>query len=145
MKASLAGLLLALTVMIAGLSARPDGQVHITVLDVGQGDAILVEGDRGGRLLIDGGPDPDRLIVELDARIPPWDRRIDVLILSTPTRTMPAACPGWCRAIGSAGSSNRAWSDPAPHTTPFEPTSRSRLGHRSCSRQATDSSSTRSA
>jgi competence protein ComEC len=83
-KASLAGLLLALTVMIAGLSARPDGQVHITVLDVGQGDAILVEGDRGGRLLIDGGPDPDRLIVELDARIPPWDRRIDVLILSHP-------------------------------------------------------------
>jgi competence protein ComEC len=84
MKVSLAGIVLALTVMIAGLSARPDGQVHITVLDVGQGDAILVEGDRGGRLLIDGGPDPDRLIVELDAQIPPWDRRIDVLILSHP-------------------------------------------------------------
>lgn len=84
MRAGLAGLVLALTVMIAGLSARPDGQVHITVLDVGQGDAILVEGDRGGRLLIDGGPDPERLIVELDARFPPWDRRIDVLILSHP-------------------------------------------------------------
>ena len=70
--------------MGAGLAARPDGRIHITVLDVGQGDAILVEGDRGGRLLIDGGPDPDRLILELDARIPPWDRRIDVLILSHP-------------------------------------------------------------
>jgi competence protein ComEC len=82
--ASLAGLALALTVVSAGLSARPDGRIHITALDVGQGDAILIEGDRGGRLLIDGGPDPDRLIVELDARIPPWDRRIDVLILSHP-------------------------------------------------------------
>ena len=51
---------------------------------MGQGDAILVEGDRGARMLIDGGPDPDRLILELDARIPPWDRRIDVLILSHP-------------------------------------------------------------
>ncbi|MGH2465487.1 MAG: ComEC/Rec2 family competence protein, partial [Candidatus Limnocylindrales bacterium] len=82
--AALASLVLALTVVGAGLEARPDGRIHITVLDVGQGDAILVEGDRGARMLIDGGPDPDRLIVELDARIPPWDRRIDVLILSHP-------------------------------------------------------------
>ncbi len=54
------------------------------MLDVGQGDAILVEGSHGGRLLIDGGPDPDRLLVELDRRIPPWDRRIDAVILSHP-------------------------------------------------------------
>jgi competence protein ComEC len=84
MMAILAGLVLALTVAGAGLEARPDGRIHITVLDVGQGDAILVEGDRGARMLIDGGPDPDRLILELDGRIPPWDRRIDVLILSHP-------------------------------------------------------------
>ncbi len=56
----------------------------MTVLDVGQGDAILVEGGRGGRLLVDGGPDPDRLLVALDATIPPWDRRIDLLVLSHP-------------------------------------------------------------
>ena len=56
----------------------------MTVLDVGQGDAILVEGSRGGRLLIDGGPDPDRLLVELDRRIPPWDRRLDAVVLSHP-------------------------------------------------------------
>jgi competence protein ComEC len=63
---------------------RPDGVTRITVLDVGQGDAILVEGSRGGRMLVDGGPDPDRLIVELDRRLPPWDRRLDVLILTHP-------------------------------------------------------------
>ena len=64
--------------------ARPAGIARISILDVGQGDAILVEGSRGGRLLIDGGPDPSRLMVVLDARIPPWDRRIDAVILSHP-------------------------------------------------------------
>jgi competence protein ComEC len=54
------------------------------VLDVGQGDAILVEGSRGGRLLVDGGPDPDRLLVALDERLPPWDRRLDAIVLTHP-------------------------------------------------------------
>ena len=63
---------------------RPDGRTTIVVLDVGQGDAILVEGSRGGRLLVDGGPDPDRLLVALDERLPPWDRRIDAIVLSHP-------------------------------------------------------------
>jgi competence protein ComEC len=77
---------LALSVAAVGIAAanRPDGLVHVTVLDVGQGDAILVEGGRGGRLLVDGGPDPNRLLVTLDARIPPWDRRIDILVLTHP-------------------------------------------------------------
>jgi competence protein ComEC len=72
----------ALTVLAA--SARPDGHIRVTVLDVGQGDAILVEGDRGGRLLVDGGPDGATLLAALDARIPPWDRRIDVVVLTHP-------------------------------------------------------------
>ncbi|MEO7229744.1 MAG: MBL fold metallo-hydrolase, partial [Candidatus Limnocylindrales bacterium] len=63
---------------------RPDGIPRVTVLDVGQGDAILVEGGRGGRLLVDGGPDPVRLLVALDEHLPPWDRRIDLVILSHP-------------------------------------------------------------
>src|SRR5205807_3805925 len=63
---------------------RPDGTTRITVLDVGQGDAILVEGSRGGRLLVDGGPDPSRLLVVLDERLPPWDRRLDAVVLTHP-------------------------------------------------------------
>ena len=74
------------SLLVAGavVAATPGGGARISVLDVGQGDAILVEGSRGGRLLIDGGPDPDRLLVALDRRIPPWDRRIDAIILSHP-------------------------------------------------------------
>jgi competence protein ComEC len=79
---------LTLVVAVACLGAiaasRPAGVARLTVLDVGQGDAILVEGSNGGRLLVDGGPDPDRLLVELDRRIPPWDRRLDAVVLSHP-------------------------------------------------------------
>lgn len=81
-----AAMALALSLLVVVLAAanRPDGHVRVTVLDVGQGDAILVEGGRGGRLLVDGGPDPDRLLIALDARLPPWDRRIDLLVLTHP-------------------------------------------------------------
>jgi competence protein ComEC len=63
---------------------RPDGVARVTVLDVGQGDGILVESGRGGRMVVDGGPDPGRLLIALDERLPPWDRRIDILVLTHP-------------------------------------------------------------
>jgi len=73
-------------VILAGcvVSARPDGSVHVIVLDVGQGDAILVEGDRGGRILVDGGPDGVTLAAALDRYVPPWDRRLDAIVLTHP-------------------------------------------------------------
>jgi competence protein ComEC len=77
-----------LSVAIVGLTLvvvyRPDGVARVTVLDVGQGDGILVEGGRGGRMVVDGGPDPGRLLIALDERLPPWDRRIDILVLTHP-------------------------------------------------------------
>ena len=78
------GLIVAVGCLGAIAVSRPVGVARLTVLDVGQGDAILLEGARGSRLLVDGGPDPDRLLVELDRRLPPWDRRIDVVVLSHP-------------------------------------------------------------
>lgn len=70
--------------LLLAIAHRPAGAARITVLDIGQGDSILVEGGRGSRMLVDGGPDPDRLLVELDRRVPPWDRRIDLLVLTHP-------------------------------------------------------------
>ena len=73
--------LVALTLVAA---SRPDGWLHLSILDVGQGDAILLQGASGGRILVDTGPDPERLLPQLDARVPPWDRRLDLLVLTHP-------------------------------------------------------------
>ncbi|MBM4420343.1 MAG: MBL fold metallo-hydrolase, partial [Chloroflexi bacterium] len=66
---------------VAAPLVRPAPDVRILALDVGQGDAFLVEAD--GRLaLIDGGPDPSRLLAQLGATLPPWRRRIDLIALT---------------------------------------------------------------
>jgi competence protein ComEC len=66
------------------VAARPDGSVHVIVLNVGQGDATLLEGDLGGRILVDGGPDANLLLSGLDRYIPTWDRRLDAIVLTHP-------------------------------------------------------------
>jgi competence protein ComEC len=78
---------------------RPNGVTRVVVLDVGQGDGILVEGGRGGRMLVDGGPDPGRLLIALDERLPPWDRRIDILVLTHPHEDHVAGLGGAAPAL----------------------------------------------
>ena len=65
--------------VLAWPSAEPEARVR--ALDIGQGDAYLVELG-GATMLIDGGPDPARLMEELGASLPPWRRRIDVIALT---------------------------------------------------------------
>lgn len=61
---------------------RPDGLLHITVLDVGQGDATLIQSPSGRFVLIDGGPSPIALSEALGRLMPLIDRRLDWLILA---------------------------------------------------------------
>jgi competence protein ComEC len=72
-------------VLVAGGAAAvlwpPAAGIRVRALDVGQGDAFLVEFD-GRTMLVDGGPDPARLLAELGASLPPWSRRIDVIALT---------------------------------------------------------------
>lgn len=76
---------LCLAVIIASALAAQalprSSSFRVRALDVGQGDAYLLE-SAGRYALIDGGPDPSRLLRELGEALPPWDRRIDVIILT---------------------------------------------------------------
>ena len=54
---------------------------RMTVLDVGEGDAILVQDSTGTAVLVDGGPDGEKLIEKLQAR---GVRKLDAIVLSHP-------------------------------------------------------------
>jgi len=84
LKAAFVVLAVALALMVAALASLPDGRLHVSFLDVGQGDAILVQTPTGRRVLIDGGPSPALLLEALGQRLPFWDRHIDLLLLSHP-------------------------------------------------------------
>jgi competence protein ComEC len=54
---------------------------RIVALDVGEGDAILIQDSSGSTVLVDGGPDERKIIRKLEAR---GIRRIDLVVLSHP-------------------------------------------------------------
>lgn len=80
------GVLFALTASLAmtTLATLPDGRLHVIVMDVGQGDGILVMTPTGRSMLVDAGPDPDQTLRQLGAAMPWWRRSIDVLVLTHP-------------------------------------------------------------
>ncbi len=55
------------------------GVLEVSVLDVGQGDAIFFETPSGAQVLIDGGPGRS-VLSQLGAIMPAYDRSIDVVI-----------------------------------------------------------------
>lgn len=62
--------------------AFPDPRLSVTVFDVGQGDAILVQCGRR-QLLVDGGPDA-MVLSNLGRAMPFFDRDIDAVVLTHP-------------------------------------------------------------
>lgn len=64
---------------------KADGLLHVNILDVGQGDAILIQTPKGKTILIDGGPD-NTVIRELGEVLPFYKRTIDLIILTHPDR-----------------------------------------------------------
>lgn len=69
---------LALSAVLLG--DRPDGNLHVSFLDVGQGDAILIQSPAGRQVLVDGGRYPNVLLAELGRQMPFWDRSLDVVV-----------------------------------------------------------------
>ena len=77
--------LLAAAILVSVAAATmPDKNLHISFLDVGQGDAILIH--KGNQqVLVDGGPSPQAITLELSKKMPFWDRTIELVVLTHPS------------------------------------------------------------
>ncbi|NQT31869.1 MAG: ComEC/Rec2 family competence protein [Deltaproteobacteria bacterium] len=76
-------LLILAVLATAAATTMPDDRLRVSFLDIGQGEAILIQ--KGSQqVLVDGGPSPQALNLELGGRMPFWDRTIELVVLSHP-------------------------------------------------------------
>ncbi|MBL7141962.1 MBL fold metallo-hydrolase [Patescibacteria group bacterium] len=59
----------------------PEENLRVIFLDIGQGDAVLIQTSEQQNILVDGGPDKS-IIYKLDKYMPINNRQIDLMILS---------------------------------------------------------------
>lgn len=78
-------LLVALNALVwRGVWTAPDGRLHVTLLDVGYGEALLVRTPAGHNALIGGGAHPSLLSDALGRQFPLGRRGLDALIVASP-------------------------------------------------------------
>jgi competence protein ComEC len=77
------GVLIVCGAIVFSLPYWPDNRLHLVFCDVGQGDAVLVK-HRDWQAVVDGGPSGERLLSCLSAHIPPWDRKIELVVVTHP-------------------------------------------------------------
>jgi competence protein ComEC len=80
----LAGLTIGAALAWSSYFSLPEGRLRVTVLDVGQGDAILIQTPGGTRVLIDGGPSGGRLTRALVRELPLFANQLDLLVIAAP-------------------------------------------------------------
>ncbi len=86
--------LFALTILVWQQAlAAPDGRLHLTVLDVGNGEAVLILTPDGRSVLIGGGASPSALSQALGRRLPIGQRMLDRLVLPSLEEEKIAALP----------------------------------------------------
>jgi competence protein ComEC len=78
----LVGLILATVLVWRVALAAPDGRLHMTLLDVGNGDGILIQSPSGHSILVDGGPSTRALSDALGRRLPLGQRQLDWLVIA---------------------------------------------------------------
>ncbi len=74
-------------------AAAPDGRLHITFINVGSSDGILVETPGGRNVLIDGGPSTAAVSDALGRRLSLLDHHLDWLVLASTAEDEVASLP----------------------------------------------------
>jgi competence protein ComEC len=92
----------------------PDSRLHISILDVGTGTGVFIRSPSGSKILINGGPSTRSLSDQLGRILPPFQRDMDLLIVSSPqeqdidslAENLPRINPGEVFWLGSESLSN---------------------------------------
>lgn len=61
---------------------RKDDLLKVVFFDVGQGDGVFIETPQGHQVVIDGGPDYERISLLIEREVPFWDKEIDAIIMT---------------------------------------------------------------
>jgi competence protein ComEC len=83
-----------------------DGKLHITFLNVGSADAVLIQTPSGRHVLVNGGASPSLLSNELGRRLP-FSRKLDWLVIASTDENQVAALP---RLLDRYPPQNALWS-----------------------------------
>lgn len=73
--------------------SRPDGKLHLWLLDAGHSNGVLLQTPGGAQILVDGGRFPSRLLTSLGDRLPFNDQEIEVLVITQPDENEYGALP----------------------------------------------------
>lgn len=81
--ALVAGVIAPMFIAATALAMWANAPPQAIVLNVGDGQAVLLRGPHGA-ILIDGGPSPAKLADELGTQLVPWQRALDALVITAP-------------------------------------------------------------
>jgi len=79
-----AGLGILLVIIWRMVFSAPDSRLHLFLLDVGTGSGIYLKTPSGLKVLINGGFSTKRLSDHLGRQLPPFQRGLDTLLISSP-------------------------------------------------------------
>ncbi|MEK6754198.1 MAG: ComEC/Rec2 family competence protein [Chloroflexota bacterium] len=104
---TLASMFVCMVVLWRSASTAGDGQFHITFLEVGSADAVLIQTPEGRNILINGGASVSELSDELGRRLPFFSPKLDWLIIASAQEEQLSALP---RVIERYSPDNILWS-----------------------------------
>jgi len=105
--ATLAFLFICTILLWRSTASMGDGQMHVTFLDVGSANAVLIQTPEGRNVLVNGGPSTSELSDELGRRLPFFMRKLDWLIIASTNEDDLSALP---RVVERYPPQNVLWS-----------------------------------
>ena len=125
------GVLFVITILIwQAAVSRPDGRLHLSILDVGDGEAILIETPDVRFVLVNGGESATQLSEGLGRSLPLFHRKLDMLVvagtradqLNALPSLLPRYAPAqvwWAGDLGGSAASGQAYAWADQHNVPL--------------------------